>query len=1081
MSPAVIEVGEGPEARRIEVAGSVVLGRMSGEYLIDDVRVSSRHLQLEVRDRSLIATDLGSSNGTWRHGGALVGPTLLAAGDVLHVGDTRLRVVAMPGTATGGAAAPVAADAAPQYPVPQHPAPSAAAGWPLPPGMVAHHAGAIEVRYVPGTHGAGLVASFSDAANRARRELCGFGNEATGFVPAVYLIDPYLDGEQMVTSGTIVDAASGRAWVVSTPETPPEPPHRMLALLFAAGWPSAKRIGVLVEGYALHCSGAETVDEYLASVELPSIDAADSDLRRAMACSFVRFLIDREGDDALLRVMATAADDLDDAVRDTYGESLGQLERTWRHDVVAGEPDVRFLDFVRLSIRYLRPYKFRQFEIFAYMLLSLAFVATFPFVTRRLFDSAIPSGQFSEVFTLLSVLGVAFVVSLLSGVRQAYQTAWVSSAVTRDLRQSIFDRVQVLPAPWFDDHSQGDVLGRLFSDVGEVEEGLTEAIGQGVFQSISLVVASVIMLTINPWLAVIVIVTAPVVGLVYTFMSKEALRRSVAVQESTGSLLSVAAENYTAMPVVKVFGLGERERRRFGTQSDRLFRSTRRMALWGEMFGLSVNLIVTMLRLGVLGFGAWLILNGRFTIGGLVAFLSIMGEVISPVTVLVGLGQSVQASMGSLVRINEVTEAAPEPDSADLGSLPTQWSELRFSSLSMSYSPERRALDGVDVTIRAGSRVAFVGPSGSGKSTALRLLMRLHEPDAGAILVDGIDIRSGSLASWRSQLGVVFQDSFLFDATVRENIAVGRPDATEADVVEAARAAEVEGFIDALPRGWDSLVGDGGSNLSGGQRQRVAIARALIRRPRVLVLDEATSALDPATERQINDSVARLGGDLTVVSVTHRLASVSGYDQIFVIDEGHLVGAGTHEHLLAAGGVYAELWAEQTGGAAPAAQPRFDVVESLRRVPFLTDLAEDALTSLSSQLAPQSLESGGLLADGDGVVVLATGSADVVRTDAVEAAVAAHLRPGDVFGIATAMGAAERSWMRAKEPTNVLHLSAASIAATTGMSLERSTREIRVRPAPPPPDATRLTHEAIRISAQSRVTAARPSTRPARS
>ena len=422
------------------------------------------------------------------------------------------------------------------------------------------------------------------------------------------------------------------------------------------------------------------------------------------------------------------------------------------------------------------------------------------------------------------------------------------------------------------------------------------------------------MVTINLPLGLVVLAGAPLVGLVYKAMARGAQERSLALREDNSAVLSVAAENYTAIPVVKMFGLGGREGLRFRRASDRLFRAQRRLSLFGGLFGLSVNSIVTLLRLGVLGFGAWLIIEGRFTIGGLVAFLAIMGDVISPVTVLTSIGQDIQAATGALVRINEVLDADPEPVSDDAIDLPRLSSELRLSDVSFSYTPERRALDGVDAVIPVGSNVAFVGPSGSGKSTVLRLMMRMYEPEEGTITIDGIDVADCTVESLRGQIGVVFQDPFLFNTTIRENIELGKPGATEDEILAAAEAAEIDQFIDALPQGYDTLVGERGSNLSGGQRQRVSIARALIRDPRILLLDEATSALDPGTERQISATLRKVGEDRTVVAITHRLTSITDYDAIFVIDDGRLVEYGTHDELVALGGTYGHLWAEQTGG-----------------------------------------------------------------------------------------------------------------------------------------------------------------------
>ena len=896
-----IEIVDATGRRHITISDSVVVGRESGDILVADGMVSGRHLCLDGSGPSLTVQDLGSSNGTSRNDLPVRGVDVLVVGDVVQLGGATIRFLAT--VARGGS---------------EMPPPVATIG--------TISSDAVELRFVPGGRAAHVAKSYAASVARARRSLAGFGTEPNGVVPVIHLLDVSLEGAESADAtdglamGSVVDAATARAWVAVPAAGQPEPPHRILALIFGAGLPAADSLELLIEGYGLHRSGADDPHR-LSGRALPPLAGAEGELRAPMALSFIRFLAEREGDAGVRRLLASEPGRLDEVAREVYGPSMAQLEQQWRTKVLSGEPDVSTGDFLRLSLRHLRPYRRRQAEIFAYMLLSLAFVAAFPFVTRRLFDTALPSGEFSQVVGLLGALGVAFVVSIVAGVRQAYQTAWVSGAVTRDIRQTIFDRVQVLPSAWFRDHPQGDVLSRLFNDVGAVQNGLSQAIGQGVYQVLSLAVSTAIMLSIDVWLGLVVLVAAPLVGVVYRKMSAGAQRRSIAVQENSSALLSIAAENYRANPVVKMFGLAGRERTRFAQQGDRMFRAGRRLTLWGGLFGLSVNLIVTVLRLVVLGLGAWLILRGHFTVGGLVAFLSIMGDVLSPVTVLVTLSQDVQASMGSLVRINEVIDAAAEAAESDGATdvatgdvgVPPITGEIRLEHLGLSYTPERRALDDLDVCIRAGTRVAFVGPSGSGKSTVLRVLMRLYEPDEGAVLVDGVDIRSIGLSAWRDQLGVVFQDSFLFDASVRENIALGRRGASDAEIEAAAAAAEVDAFLPSLARGWDTLVGEGGGNLSGGQRQRVAIARALVRNPRLLLLDEATSALDPGTERQINETIERVSRGRTVIAVTHRLASITNYDRVFVVVDGTVAEQGTHDELLAAGGVYAGLWAEQTG------------------------------------------------------------------------------------------------------------------------------------------------------------------------
>jgi ABC-type multidrug transport system fused ATPase/permease subunit len=1035
----LVEVVDAAGVRRVEIVGKVVVGREGADLNIDDPLVSRRHLVLDATGPVLVASDDGSANGSFQDGERLQAATQLVVGDSIRIGASTIQVLAAPLATVDvvPATAPVAMQ----------------------------RNDAVEVRAVPGSYGARIAANFAASAKRARKALSGFGSEPWGRVPVLNLVGPYHDDAgTLIASGSVVDSTRGEAWIIATPEAPPESPHRVLAMMFGDAFPAASELNVLIEGYGLHVSEVPTPTERLAGKVLPAFDDADDEMRGAMAVSFVRFLLKREGDSGLRRLLGTESGRLDETAREIYGPSLGQLEQRWRREARAGAPEVKTGEFIRLSLRHLRPYRRRQAEIFAYMLLSLAFTAAFPFVTKYLFDSALPSGKFANVLNLLIVLGGCFVVSLLAGVRQAYQTAWVSGAVTRDIRQSIFDRVQVLPTAWFSDHPQGDVLSRLFSDVGAVQNGLSQAIGQGVFQALSLVVSASIMLTINLWLGLGVLIAAPLVGFVYRRMAAGAQARSLAVQENNSGLLSVAAESYRANAVVKAFALAGREQRRFRQQGDRLFRSSRRLTLWGGLFGLSVNLIVTLLRLGVLGVGAWLILQGHFTTGGLVAFLSIMGEVLSPVTVLVTLSQDVQASMGSLLRIDEVTNAATEPIGTGAPQLAPLTREVRLRAVGLSYTPERRALDGFDVTIRAGTRVAFVGASGSGKSTVLRLLMRLYEPDEGSIEVDGVDLRDVTLESWRDQLGVVFQDSFLFDATLRENIAMGRAGATDSEIDAAASAAEIDTFLDKLPKGWQTLVGEGGGNLSGGQRQRVAIARALVRNPRLLLLDEATSALDPATERQINQTIERVSVGRTVVAVTHRLASITDFDEIVVVVDGTVAERGRHDDLLRDRGEYARLWAEQTGTPQPEDEP-FDVVEALRSVSFLADAGETALTELASLLVASPLEPGQSI-DGDaGLVLVAAGRGEVIAVGPGGAELlAAELRRGDAFGVASLLGAASPTSLRAVTVMQLLILDAGGIEAFAAS--HPAVAASMKQPTAPPTSAT-----SIRLG---RMTLARP-------
>ncbi len=1002
MADHVVELREpGRPPREIDIDRPVDVGRECDGLLVSDPGVSRRHVRLAPVGDELVVTDLGSTNGTKVDGRRITEDTTLHSGNVVAIGAVEIEV-------KDHAPTPPPADTV-EEPAPPGPTPSPVAR-PALDDLESLVTESAVIRFRPGSAGAQAAPAMASALRRARRRLAGFGAEPWGVVPQVCLVDPFPDPAQpgeVVTAGTVVDAARGEMWMVVTPEAPPEPPERPLALFFGASLPAADDIGPLLEGYGLHVAGSPDPDTSLRQLDLPPLGAAEDELGAGMALSFVRYLIGREGADTFVRFVSTAqAGRLDAAAQGAYGLGLAALEEAWRHKVLAGPPNVKTGAFLRLALRYLRPHARKEAEMFVYALLGLAFTVVFPFAFRRLLDSAIPSGMFSQVLTILAALGAAFAVSLLANLRRAYLSAKVSSSVVRQIRVEMFRRLQSLSLGWFSRHQQGDVISRLFSDVGLLEQGLSQTLRDGAFQALSLLVSAIVLLTLDPLLAVIVLLGAPLIAGVYRGMAKGAQRRSIAVQEQLGAVLTVASENYGAQSVVKAFALEAKEMARFGRSSNRLFDSEVRLQLFGGLFSLSVNMIVTLLRLVVLGLGAWLILHHHLTIGGLVAFISLMGEVLSPVTVLTGIGQQLQSATGALVRINEVLDETPEVvDEPDATPLATMSREIRLADVGFSYSPERRTLEGVDARIAAGSRVAFVGPTGAGKSSVLALLSRFYDPTEGAVTIDGHDIRHATLESLRGQIGVVFQDTFLFDNTVRENIAMGRPGASDAEVEAAARTAELHDFVAGLPRGYDTLVGERGGRLSGGQRQRLAIARALLRDPPILLLDEATSALDPRTERLIADTLQRVGEGRTTVAVTHRLTSIVDYDRIFVIVDGRLIEQGSHHELLGEGGVYATLWAEQTGGVVTAETP-FDTVAALARVPIFAELGPAELGVVSARLGAVDLGAGETLAEGGGrLAILRQGHARLLVPDfAGRPTPAAELGPGDAFGVAALLG-----------------------------------------------------------------------------
>ncbi|WP_245620586.1 ABC transporter transmembrane domain-containing protein [Cryptosporangium arvum] len=884
--------------------------------------------------------------------------------------------------------------------------------------LVAKETDAAVLRYRPGSAGEAAANGYATAVKRARKRLAGLGSEPWGVKPQICLVDPFPDPDDpanILTSGTVVDPVRGEIFVVVTAEAPPEPPERPLALFFGAALPAARDVELLIEGYGLHLCGVPSADSYLADVDeergLPPLVRAEGELRTLMALSFVRFLLERGSEADLWKVFTTARPGAADlTVQEIYGVGLSALEEQWLRSLEVDEEPVRITAFLRLAGRYLRPHVRREIEIAIYLLMELGFVAVFPFAFTSLINGLTNgTADLQFILQLVGLLAGTFAISLVAELRRNYVSAFVSQSIVRALRTQMFSGLQRLTARWYSGRKQGDILSRLLSDVGQLEQGLSNTIRDGLFQLLSLIVAAGTLLVLNWILGLIVLVGAPIVAFIYRRMDKPALKRSKAVQENVGVLVSVAAESYQAHSVVQAFGLEDEERSRFQRAADRLFKRQLSLQLFSGLFDLSVDAVVTTLRLVTLVVGAYLVIGDRLSIGAFAAAITLVGQVVGPVTGLTGIGQQIQTSTGALQRVNEILLAKPEIDDHPQATpLPPLRREIRLADIAFSYDGDRPTLRGIDVTIRAGSKVAFVGPTGAGKSSTLQLLMRFYDPDRGAVLFDGQDIRGATMASLRAQLGVVFQETFLFDGTLRDNIGLGRLGASPEDIEKAARAAQLHEYITTLPRGYDTPVGERGVRLSGGQRQRLAIARALLRDPAVLLLDEATSALDPRTERLVAETLDSVASGRTLIAVTHRLTSIVDYDQIYVLESGQIVEQGRHDELVAEGGVYADLWAEQNGLPRPqdVSGEVVDPSRALAQVPFFAQLDAGGLAVAAAALREIRLERGDTLPARTGqLAVVVRGQGRVFAPDPTGRSVqVAQLGPGQLFGLGALLG-----------------------------------------------------------------------------
>ena len=596
------------------------------------------------------------------------------------------------------------------------------------------------------------------------------------------------------------------------------------------------------------------------------------------------------------------------------------MRRRSRNDlmIVQGRPVMGLTGVLRRGLGYWRPYWSQGLLIVLAMLVQQALNTFLALSLKLIIDRALPARDGVLLLWILAGLGGGFVLALLANVYADYLTARVSANMLNDLRFRMFSHLQRLSMDFFARARTGNIVAYFSSDLADIEKGLTSRFADALLALIGLVINVPLLFVLEWRLALLFMVGMPLVMLATRALTPRASKANYQLKQDQGQLASTVHEYTRAQPVVKVFGLQDSVLARFRDELAGLARSTVRSSFLTQLVGSASSLGVLLVQLVALGAGALLALHGHLTIGALVAFMSLLSSVNKDAYNLTKkVVPSFITATGGLQRMEDLLSQRPRiVDARHARPLPRLAREIRFEDVSFSYTGERPHLDHVSFTIPAGETAAFVGPSGAGKSTILGLLARFYDVTGGAVTIDGHDVRRVTQASLRAQIGVVFQDTFLFNATIRDNIRMGKLDATDAEVEAAARAAEIHRLITSLPRGYDTPTGELGGLLSGGQRQRIAIARALLHDPAILILDEATSALDPATETAIMATLRRFARNRTVIAVTHRLSAVRDADRIFVVDAGRVVEDGRHGELLGRRGLYYELWRKQNSGVA---------------------------------------------------------------------------------------------------------------------------------------------------------------------
>jgi ATP-binding cassette, subfamily B, bacterial len=557
---------------------------------------------------------------------------------------------------------------------------------------------------------------------------------------------------------------------------------------------------------------------------------------------------------------------------------------------------------LRPVFAFLRPYYRQRGSVLALLALGVlaetSYNVAFPLSLKYLIDDALLKQDHEALVWILIVLGVLAVVISTVAICVEYLNARLAAAILRDIRHSLFDHLQTLSLHFYSGTTAGEVISRFSTDLGEVEGAVRYWLGMGLTPALELVIAVALLFYLNWPLAMAAMLIWPLTLIGPRIFSPRAVAATYRKKQLEAATLSIVQENVLAQPVIKVFGLQTIARLWLRQRSVPLAASSVQVNFLSAMVERSVATAVLLLHLVILGFGAWLAFHKRITIGTLVTFENVFWELSYNIGYISQFFPEVMQAAGSIRHMNELFAQKPRIiDLPDAIALPRLQCEIVFDRVSFGYNGTDRHLSNLSFRIPRGSRAAIVGPSGSGKSTILNLILRLYEPVEGSVCVDGYDLRKVTRESLLSQIAIVFQESFLFHTTIRENIRLGRTDASDADVEAAARAAEIHDFIESLPLGYDTNAGERGSLMSGGQRQRIAIARALIRDPAILLLDEATSALDHATEAAILATLRRAAAGRTVISVTHRLSSAVDADIVLVMAGGELVEAGGHEIL----------------------------------------------------------------------------------------------------------------------------------------------------------------------------------------